>query len=135
MQTCAQRLDWAASRVALPSHAVAREQASLGLKAQSLRHAARVAVSREAAHLLELQKALPRAFVNAVQLNRQRLDRAQTRLELLDPSLVLQRGYAWLTDEQGHALTSVSQAKVGQALRATLNDGTLDLTVAPARLV
>lgn len=135
LETCAQRLDRAASRVAQPSNVVARERARLGLQTQSLRHAVRMVLSREAAQLLEMQKALPRALANAVQVNRQRLDRAQTRLELLDPSLVLQRGYAWLTDEQGHAVTGVSQAKVGQALRATLNDGTLDLTVAPARLI
>ncbi len=135
LQTCAQRLDWAAGRVAQPSHSVARERAGLVLHAQSLRHAARMALSQQAASLLEIQKALPRALSAAVQGSHQRLDRAQTRLELLDPSLVLQRGYAWLTDEHGHAVTGVNQAKVGQALRATLNDGTLDLTVAPARLI
>jgi exodeoxyribonuclease VII large subunit len=135
LQTCAQRLDWATSRVAQPSHAVARERAGLLLQAQNLRYALRGVLSREADTLLDAQRALPRAFANAVQTHAQRLDRAQTRLELLDPSLVLQRGYAWLTDEQGHAVTSVNQPRVGQALRATLNDGTLDLTVAPARLI
>lgn len=133
LQTCAQRLDWAASRVSQPSHAVARERADLVLQAQSLRHAVRIALSREAGTLRDIQKALPRALNGAVQAHRQRMDRAQTRLELLDPSLVLQRGYAWLTDEQGHAVTGVNQAKVGQALRATLNDGTLDMSVVSAR--
>lgn len=135
LQTCAQRLDWAASRVSQPSHAVARERAGLVLQAQSLRHAARMALSQEEGTLLEIGKALPRALGAAIQTHRQRLGAAQTRLELLDPSLVLQRGYAWLSDAQGHAVTSVNQAKVGQALRATLNDGTLDLTVLPARLI
>lgn len=135
LQTCAQRLDWAASRVAQPSYAVARERAGLVLQGQNLRHAARMALSQEAGTLLDIQKALPRALSGAVQAHRQRLERAQTRLELLDPSLVLQRGYAWLTDEQGHAVTGIGQAKVGQALRATLNDGTLNLTVAPSRLI
>lgn len=135
LQTCAQRLDWAASRVARPSHALARERSGLVLQAQSLRHAVRMALSHQAGALLDIQKSLPRSLSTCVQSQRQRLDRAQTRLELLDPSLVLQRGYAWLTDEHGHAVTGVNQAKVGQALRATLNDGTLDLTVAPARLI
>jgi exodeoxyribonuclease VII large subunit len=135
LQTCAQRLDWAASRVSQPSHAVARERSGLVLQAQSLRHAARMALSRDAGTLLDIRKALPRALSAAIHANRQRLDGAQTRLELLDPSLVLQRGYAWLTDEHGLAVTGVYQAKVGQAVRATLNDGTLDLTVAPTRLI
>jgi exodeoxyribonuclease VII large subunit len=51
---------------------------------------------------------------------------------LLDPSLVLQRGYAWLTDSDGKTITSVQQTRVGQALQATLADGKLDLTVADA---
>jgi exodeoxyribonuclease VII large subunit len=51
------------------------------------------------------------------------------RLELLDPRLVLQRGYALLTDSHGHAVTSVGQARLGDALRATLADGVLDVTV------
>ena len=58
-----------------------------------------------------------------------RLARASLRLGLLDPSLVLQRGYAWLADAQGHAITSVRQTHTAQAVRATLADGTLDLTV------
>jgi exonuclease VII large subunit len=48
---------------------------------------------------------------------------------LLDPSLVLRLGYAWLTDPQGHTLSSVAQMAPGQAVRATLADGEVDLTV------
>jgi exodeoxyribonuclease VII large subunit len=47
----------------------------------------------------------------------------------MDPKWVLQRGYAWLADAQGHAITSVEQARVGQRLSATLADGELNLTV------
>ena len=60
---------------------------------------------------------------------RQRLERAAMRLELLDPQLVLQRGYTLLTDRQGHVVTSVHQAPPGAALQATLADGALDLLV------
>jgi len=46
---------------------------------------------------------------------------------------VLQRGYALLTDAaSGHAITSVRQAHAGQAIRAALADGEVDLRVAPA---
>ncbi|KAB7554170.1 hypothetical protein ET532_023475, partial [Verminephrobacter sp. Larva24] len=51
--------------------------------------------------------------------------------DLLDPRLVLQRGYALLTDTGGQAVTRVRQARPGAALRATLADGTVDVTVAP----
>ena len=59
----------------------------------------------------------------------ERLARAALRLGLLDPSLVLRRGYAWLSDAQGHTLSSVHQLAPGQAVRATLADGAVDLTV------
>ncbi|MFZ3219564.1 MAG: exodeoxyribonuclease VII large subunit, partial [Rhodoferax sp.] len=65
----------------------------------------------------------------ALQRQRERAARAELRLGLLDPSLVLKRGYAWLTLEDGPALVSVSQAHVGQSVRATLADGTVGLTV------
>ena len=46
------------------------------------------------------------------------------------PHLVLERGYAWLSDTQGAAVTSCQQLVVGQAIKASLFDGTVDLTVA-----
>jgi exodeoxyribonuclease VII large subunit len=56
-------------------------------------------------------------------------------LQLLDPKLVLQRGFAWLSDANGQAVTSVSQTQEGQALQATLADGVVDLRVAaPTRI-
>jgi exodeoxyribonuclease VII large subunit len=64
---------------------------------------------------------------------RERLQRAALRLDLLDPKLVLQRGFAWLSDIQGQAITSVSQTQEGQALQATLADGVVDLHVASPR--
>jgi exodeoxyribonuclease VII large subunit len=64
-----------------------------------------------------------------MQNNQQRIHRSQLRLGLLDPKLVLQRGFAWLSDEQGLAISSVNQAKVGQSVQATLADGLVDLSV------
>ena len=58
-----------------------------------------------------------------------RLARASLRLGLLDPSLVLQRGYAWLADADGQTISSVHQTRPAQQVRATLADGTLDMTV------
>ena len=63
------------------------------------------------------------------------LVRQALRLELLDPRLVLQRGYALLTDTAGQAVTSVRQAQPGDALRATLADGAVDVTVVQPRLL
>ena len=57
------------------------------------------------------------------------LERAALRLNLLDPHLVLERGYAWLSDATGQAITRAAQTHPGQAVTATLMDGTVDLTV------
>jgi exodeoxyribonuclease VII large subunit len=65
------------------------------------------------------------------QLKRQddALDRAQLRLQLLDPSLVLQRGFAWLSDEAGVPVTNRSSVSLGQELSAQLSDGALQVKV------
>ena len=59
----------------------------------------------------------------------ERLARAQLRLQLLDPRLVLERGYAWLLDADGVTVSSVHQLKLGDTLRAKLQDGEIDLQV------
>jgi len=74
------------------------------------------------------QDVLP-AVRRALQSSADRAHRAQLRLELLDPTLVLQRGYAWLALEDGSTLTRVAQAQPGRLVRATLTDGAVDLTV------
>ena len=135
LQSSNQRLDWAASRVVQPSHGVAREKAGLVLQAQRLRHAARLALQRQTTQLDSFEKALPKAAYFSATSHRLRLERGQTRLELLDPQLVLQRGYAWLSDVQGHALTSTQQLSVGQPVRATLADGEVNLTVSQRHLI
>ena len=57
------------------------------------------------------------------------------RLQLLDPKLVLARGYAWLADMEGSPVTHAKATRTGQALRATLADGEVDLTVSAPRLI
>jgi exodeoxyribonuclease VII large subunit len=103
-----QRLDLTASRLGRPSARVTQQHLQLASRAQRLNYLA----------------------LDFLKQKQQDLQRASLRLGLLDPALVLQRGYAWLTDGDGKTITSVRQAHPGQALRATLADGKLDLTVA-----
>jgi exodeoxyribonuclease VII large subunit len=44
-------------------------------------------------------------------------------LRALDPRQVLSRGYAWIADARGHAVTSVAQLQPGQEITATMADG------------
>jgi len=135
METHNQRLDRVAARVGQPSHLVARQQAQLVWQGQRLAHATRLALQGLQARLDALAYALPRAVAASLSQDSQHLERAQTRLESMDPKWILQRGYAWLADDNGHAVTSVTQARVGQQLRATLADGELNLTVSQRPLI
>ena len=76
-----------------------------------------------------MEQKFPTSSARALQRVQDRTHRAATRLELLDPSLVLKRGYAWLSTQDGQALGSVTQTHAGQQLRATLADGGVDLRV------
>lgn len=130
-----QRLDQAASRLGRPSGLVARQQLRLSQHAQQLRYGVRSGVLAHRARQDEARQRLDAATRNAVQTAATRLDRARLRLDLLDPRLVLQRGYAMLQDSDGKPVTRASQTRVGQVLRATLADGEVDLGVLPQRLI
>ena len=130
-----QRLDQAAQRLGRPSGLAAREQLRLARCAQRLRHGMLLNLERLAQKNKALEADFAQKTARHIALQSDRLERARLRLELLNPHLVLQRGYALLTDSHGHAVTSVGQARLGDALRATLADGVLDVTVDQPRLL
>jgi exodeoxyribonuclease VII large subunit len=125
-----QRLDQAAARLGRPSGLVAREQLQLARTAQRMRHAVLLRLQRMEQAQQAAAAALPVQVQRRIDGLRERVDRAALRLELLDPRLVLQRGYALLADADGRSVTSVQQARPGDALKATLTDGVVDVTVA-----
>ena len=127
-----QRLDFASARLGRPSTGLAQAQSRLVLQQQCMRHAAQTRLRQCRVELQAFQIAFPTAVRSNLQAERRRLDQLAVRLQLLDPTLVLQRGYAWLRDASGHAVTSVRQTHAGQALRASLADGEVDLTVSGA---
>ncbi|MDP3700970.1 MAG: exodeoxyribonuclease VII large subunit [Hylemonella sp.] len=126
-----QRLDLAASRLGRPSSLVTRQRLSLAAQGQRLHYAATHALLQRRRELQQAGSAWPQAMQRGLLSHQQRLERAGRHLQLLDPSLVLQRGYAWLSDGQGRTITRVAQTQPGQALQATLADGKVDLTVSP----
>jgi exodeoxyribonuclease VII large subunit len=135
MQSYNQRLDHAASRISQPSHLVIRQQARVAAIAQSLSHAMRSALRYEQIKVQALGNDFPREITSSLQHRSQQLERAKLRLELLDPKLVLLRGYAWLADLQGEPITAAKNTHIGQPVRATLADGEVDLTVSAPRLI
>jgi exodeoxyribonuclease VII large subunit len=135
LDTQSQRLDLAASRLGRPSALMARQQMLLARQAQRLRYATLSKMERLTTEWRRLSSEFPQKIEQQMVRRHDRLDRAGLRLQSLDPRLVLQRGYAWLTDDGGSAVTSVAQTRPGQALQATLADGTVDLTVTQRRLL
>ncbi|PLC02734.1 exodeoxyribonuclease VII large subunit [Variovorax sp. RO1] len=126
-----QRLDQAAARLGRPSGLVARQQLRLAHHAQRLHYA--VLSRRE--RLAQVPQAIgtdfSSKFTRALTQRRERLERVALRLRLLDPALVLQRGYALLTDGEGRAVVSAGSLQAGDAVVARLSDGSVDLTVTP----
>jgi exodeoxyribonuclease VII large subunit len=126
-----QRLDQTAARLGRPSALAARQQLQLARLAQRMRHGAQLQLQRQDQRQQTLCTKLPTTVQRQLGQRGDQLERAALRLQLLDPRLVLQRGYALLTDTEGQAVTSVRQAPPGTALRATLADGTVDVSVTP----
>ena len=135
IQGHSQGLDRAAARISQPSHLVTRQQARLSAFAQSLNHATYLVLERERQRLQNLQHKVVTKLDGSMRDNRHRLDRATLRLELLDPRVVLERGYAWLSDLQGGPITSTKATHPGQPIRAILVDGQVDLTVTTRQLI
>lgn len=131
----AQRLDQASARLGRPSGLVAAQHQRLAQLAQRMRQAVLLKLQLLAHTQKALEADLPLKIQRSLAQRQQRLERAALRLQLLDPRLVLQRGYALLTDTEGAVVSSVRQAPPGAALRATLADGVVDVSVVQPRLL
>ena len=132
LDSAGQRLDLAASRLGRPLARMGGQQLRLGRAAHRLRYAAMARLEREKGRIQATEVRLKHAVQARLQRAAQVFDRSRLRLELLDPRLVLERGYALLTNEAGQPVSSVKQTRPGQSLRATLADGEVPLTVSPS---
>ncbi len=125
----AQHLDRLAQRLGRPSARLGDARSRL----QTLEHrmARQLPLEWQARHqrLDLLAQRLPQALQREHARLGERLERSRQALALLDPKLVLQRGYAWLSDEQGHAITRAADTRPGQPVRAVLADGEVGMTV------
>jgi exodeoxyribonuclease VII large subunit len=127
-----QRLDQAASHLGRPSARTAQQHLRIERQAQRLRFALSARVQRAQDDVRKAMDGLRAALTERLAQAGRHHERFGMRLQLLDPRLVLQRGYALLTDAaSGHPITSVAQVHAGQALRAALADGEVDVRVVP----
>ena len=128
-----QGLDRLAMRLGRPAALVGRLREAWAGVQQRLAHAPLAQLQRQQSEVLRLQTALRAALVQEVARLRTRHDRVALHLDMLDPRLVLSRGYAWLEGNEGQAITQVAQLQPGQAVQARLSDGVADLQVRQVR--
>lgn len=130
LDRASQRLDQAAAHLGRPSGRTAQQHLRIERLAQRLRFALGARVQRGQDQLVAARDALRSSIALRVERAGRQCERLEMRLQLLDPRLVLQRGYALLTDRaSGDPITSVAQARAGQQVRAALADGEVDLQV------
>lgn len=129
LDTHGQRLDRATMRLMRPADLVRRQGQRLALYRHRLGAQAAQTVPRQRQRCLDAQRRLVRSVAVATAIQTQRLNALQARLSALDPRNVLARGYAWLSDGDGHAIASVNKLVAGQQVRAELADGAVIASV------
>ncbi|MED5619032.1 exodeoxyribonuclease VII large subunit [Ideonella sp. BN130291] len=133
----AMRLDQLSLRFLRPAQALARHAHALRAQDERRRTALATALRLQQRSQQELAGRLLRGGRSQQRRASAWLDALQARLEALDPSRVLARGYAWVTDAGGLPLVSAQQVQPGQTLQAVWADGqataqVLDVQVAPS---
>lgn len=129
MDQSGQRLDRLAQRMGRPSARLHDNLQRLSRMQHRLQSGWMLGTQQRRSRLQTLQANLPNGLQRSLDRHYQRLQRCELSLALLDPQLVLERGYAFLTDAQGLAVTRAARTQPGQVLRATLADGSLDVRV------
>ncbi len=129
LDTRRQRLDHTSLRLARPTELLRRQRQALAMLEHRLASAVRQANLGRAQQERQTALRLRRAVTVLRGQHLQRLASLAARLDALAPQQVLARGYAWLSDAQGAALTSAAQFAPGQRIAATLADGRLSATV------
>jgi exodeoxyribonuclease VII large subunit len=124
-----QDLDGLQERLVRPLEVASRQKLKLASLAQRIDIAMRQTLRQQSKDLNTLQTVFPQRVRGALNWPRERLERAALRLGLLDPTLVLQRGYAWVSDATGATVTSASSLKAGQVLQLRLARGEAEVQV------
>jgi exodeoxyribonuclease VII large subunit len=123
LQARAQRLDLLALRLGQPAAALSGQRRHLLAQQQRLAQALVQRRARAEDALAQRTAALARALRQAARTQHWRLQTLEQRLQALDPQRVLQRGYAWVEDEAGRAVTHAAALHPGQAVQAVWQDG------------
>jgi len=150
LRAAAQRFDGLAQRLQKPSQRLAARLTHLsGLRATLMtafkarqgharhrlelagktleHHAPGVGIAQE--RLRNIAMRLSAAFKQQLQARHQRYERSRSGLQLLNPSAVLDRGYAIVRDASGGLMTRASDVSIGDGIAIRLAHGGLNATV------
>lgn len=123
LQQQAQRVDTLGLRMGQPGRALWGQAEKLAALQRRLDLALQQRRLRQAQELLQRLQRLRATLQQQLARSELRLQAADQRLQALNPSNVLQRGYAWVESEAGRPVISVRQLQAGQAVRAVWADG------------
>ena len=93
-------------------------------------NAARPDATRERTRLQQAEATLARAMRDTLSRAQERLARQHAGLELLAPQRTLERGYAVLLDDKGHAIRDPNALHARTHIEARLAQGTADIEIA-----
>jgi exodeoxyribonuclease VII large subunit len=122
-------LDRAAQRAGRPALGVAAHRERLAHWQATLAPRVQATLTAQSQRLDRLGLRAQAAMTRRQELQAQRLAQWAARLSSVDPSRVLRRGYAWITDAEGKPLQSTQAVVPGDAIRAVLADGSIDAAV------
>jgi exodeoxyribonuclease VII large subunit len=129
LQRHQQGLDQLTHRLGRPSARVARQGLVLERLSQRLPYALASAWRQQTGRCERIETRLLQARTHGLLRANARLDQVAVRLQALDPHLVLQRGYAWVTDDTGQMVRSAQALSPAQALKVRLAQGQVGVTV------
>ena len=84
---------------------------------------------KQADRLTQAGHRLQTSLREQLQTKHHNLAQCQTRLGLLHPQKVLDRGFAWVSDEAGQVVKDAAQLQVGQRLAVHLASGERTVSV------
>ena len=127
----AQRLDELESRlIRVVRHTLAwRRSEVLQLAGHVRQHSPALRVAAAKGRLALARSTLGSAAANRVERHRARLSQLAGKLDAISPLATLKRGYAIVSDTQGHVVTSSRDLKRGDLIRARLSEGEIQARV------
>lgn len=129
LEQVARRIDDAAERItSYVQHRMEIEKMRLSRAAERIPILFSLVKSKQENKMETLNQRIASAVQRLIDRRRHTLDILEQRTKLLDPTLLLQRGYS-ITLVNGHALRSPSAVKPGDIIVTRLADGTVKSTV------